>query len=110
MTTIPRSRFYVPPPRPLVWLFALALWLVNTVYSVWSLVPYAISQFPVSDWWGIDAYRVYDASKNLLDGHSYYSDSSFLYSPLAVLLGAPAANESSTRAPAATVAVTPGMP
>ena len=74
-----------------MWVFALALWLVNTIYSVYSIVPFAISQFPVSEWWGTDAYRVYDASKNLLDGHSYYSDSSFLYSPLAVLLGAPAA-------------------
>jgi len=49
-----------------------------------------IRQFPDTRWWGLDADLVLQASKRFLDGQSAYSDPSYVYTPLSVLLGVPA--------------------
>ena len=66
------------------------MWLATAVLCCWSLVAFAIANFPASDYWAIDAYRIYDASESLLAGRAYSTDSSMLYSPVAVVLGIPA--------------------
>jgi hypothetical protein len=86
----PRAQLDVPPPRRMIWALAVALWLANTIYGCWPLLRYAISRFPDSGYWGIDAYPVYEGSKNLLEGHSYYANTHLLYTPLAMVLTLPA--------------------
>jgi hypothetical protein len=49
-----------------------------------------IGQFPDTHWWGLDADLVLQATRRFLDGQSAYSDPSYVYTPLSVLLAVPA--------------------
>ncbi|MFI5258492.1 MAG: glycosyltransferase family 87 protein [Candidatus Limnocylindrales bacterium] len=92
MTTTPsRSRFSIPPPRPLAWALALLCWFGYAILDFGPQVQTIIKIYPDSSWWGFDADLVLQASKRLLDGGAIYSDSRMLYAPLAVVFGIPAA-------------------
>lgn len=89
-TSILRRRVAVPPPRPFMWFFVVGC---SVLYAVANMIPQiqqVIRQFPDTGWWGLDADLVFQASRRWLDGQSAYADPSFVYTPLAVLLGAPA--------------------
>jgi hypothetical protein len=88
---ITRRSFSLPPPRPLAWALACVCWFAYAVLDFGPQVQVVMKLWPYSGWWGMDTDRVLVASRALLSGHSLYSDSGFLYSPLAVVLGIPAA-------------------
>jgi len=87
MTTTGRSRFSVPPPRPLVWAMAYACWIAYAVLDFGPQVREIIQIFPYSGWWGFDGDLVLQAGRRFLDGQSIYADSRFMYTPAAAIIG-----------------------
>ena len=75
----------------MAWALACICWFAYALFDFGPQVQVVMKLWPYSGWWGMDADRMLVASKALLSGHSLYSDPEFLYSPLAVVLGIPAA-------------------
>lgn len=91
MTTTARPRFTAPPIRPVTWALAYICWIAYAVLDFGPQVRDIIKVWPWSEWWGLDADLVLQASRRFLDGHAIYSDTRLMYTPLAILMGIPAA-------------------
>jgi hypothetical protein len=87
MTTGGRSRFSVPPPRPIAWALAYTCWIVYAVLDFGPQVRDIIKVFPWSEWWGFDGDLVLQAGRRFLDGQPIYADSRFMYAPAAAVFG-----------------------
>ena len=87
MTTGGRSRFSVPPPRPIAWALAYTCWIAYAVLDFGPQLRDIIKVFPWSQWWGFDGDLVLQAGRRFLDGQPIYADSRFMYAPAAAVFG-----------------------
>ena len=86
-----RTRLVLPPPRAVTWAFVCALWIGYAILDLIPQVKQVLAIYPDTRWWGMDTDRLLVATHHWLNGQALYGDHEFLYSPVAVVMGWPAA-------------------